>query len=185
LFSVTVVVAGATALHAFYRGTGAPGDLHFSQIESVFNAGKVIAPALPMGLKQIASPIFSIGLFVAGFTTLVSVAMLMTYFTLDILGKNWKYTEDNKAYRGVLALWIAVPALLSPFWVLPALIKSILTMAGNLVLTPLAVGILIYFINKKKYVGAHTAKPVRNLILVITLLFALFVTVYQGIKMFG
>ncbi|MDX9820101.1 MAG: divalent metal cation transporter, partial [Desulfococcus multivorans] len=145
LFSVTVVVAGATALHTFYRGTGAPGDLHFSQIERVFDAGKVIAPALPMGIKQIASPIFSIGLFVAGFTTLVSVAMLMTYFTLDILGKNWKYTDENKAYRWVLALWIAVPALLSPFWVLPALIKSILTMAGNLVLTPLAVGILIYF----------------------------------------
>jgi len=185
LFSVTVVVAGATALHAFYRGTGAPGDLHFSQIERVFDAGKVIAPALPMGLKQIASPIFSLGLFVAGFTTLVSVAMLMTYFTLDILGKNWKYTEDNKAYRWILALWIVVPSLLTPFWVLPALLKSILTMAGNLVLTPLAVGILIYFINKRKYVGEYTATPIRNIILAITLLFALFVTVYQGIKMYG
>lgn len=184
LFSVTVVVAGATALHSFYQGSGAPGDLHFSQIEKVFDAGKVIAPALPAGLKLVASPIFSLGLFVAGFTTLVSVAMLMTYFTLDIVGRNWKYSADNKAYRWVLGAWIVIPALLSPFWVLPALLKNILTMAGNLVLTPLAVGILIYFINKKKYVGQYTASSIRNLILVLTLVFALFVTVYQGIQMY-
>ncbi len=185
LFSVVVVVAGATALHNFYQGTGVGGDLHFSQIERVFDAGKVIAPALPSGLKAIAPPIFSLGLFVAGFTTLVSVAMLMVYFTLDILGKNWKYTDDNKAFRVLLGLWIVVPSILSPFWKLPALLKNILTMAGNLVLTPLAVGILIYFINRKKYVGEYTASVVRNIILVITLLFALYVTVYQGIKMYG
>jgi len=185
LFSVVVVVAGATALHSFYLGTGVGDDLHLSQIERVFDAGKVIAHALPAGLKAIAPPIFSLGLFVAGFTTLVSVAMLMVYFTLDILGKNWKYTDDNKAFRVMLGLWIVVPSVLSPFWQLPALLKNILTMAGNLVLTPLAVGILIYFINRKKYVGEYTASVVRNIILVITLLFAMYVTVYQGIKMYG
>ncbi len=184
IFSVVVVVAGATALHSFYRGTGVGTDLHFSQIEKIFDAGNVIAPALPEGLKQIASPIFSLGLFVAGFTTLVSVAMLMTYFTLDIVGRNWKYTADNRAFRWVLGLWILIPSLLAPFWQLPALLKNILTMAGNLVLTPLAVGIIMYFINKQRYVKEYTASPVRNIILVITMLFALYVTVYQGIKMF-
>jgi manganese transport protein len=183
LFSVVVVVAGATALHDFYAGGG--GGLHFSQIERVFDAGNVIAPALPIGLKIIASPIFSLGLLVAGFTTMVSVAMLMVYFCLDIVGKNWKYTKDNKIFRWTLGLWIAVPAFLSPFWQLPAIIKNILAMAGNLVLTPIAIFILMYFINKSKYVKEYTASITRNIILALTLLFALFVTVYQAILMFG
>jgi len=187
LFSVVVVVAGATALHDFYTDTTVVAGkiTHFSQIDRVFDAGKVIAPALPAGLKFIAPPIFSLGLLVAGFTTMVSVAMLMVYFCLDLMGLDWKYTEDNKKFRWALGLWIAVPAILSPFWQLPALIKNILAMAGNLVLTPIAIFILIFFINKKRYVGEYTASPIRNLILVITLLFALFVTVYKGIQMFG
>ncbi len=187
LFSVVVVVAGATALHDFYTDTTViEGQItHYSQIDRVFDAGNVIAPALPAGLKFIAPPIFSLGLLVAGFTTLVSVAMLMVYFCLDIMGLDWKYTEENKKFRVLLGLWIAVPAVLSPFWQLPALIKNILAMAGNLVLTPIAIGILFFFINRRKYVGEHTASPVRNIILAITFLFALFVTVYQGIRMFG
>ena len=36
----------------------------------------------------------------------------MVYFCLDILGRNWKYTADNNAYRVWLALWIIVPAVL-------------------------------------------------------------------------
>ena len=186
LFSVVVVVAGATALHNFYTDpVYIEGEItHFSQIERVFDAGNVIAPALPSGLKFIAPPIFSLGLLVAGFTTMVSVAMLMVYFCLDIAGKNWKYTEDNKAFRWALGLWIAVPAILSPFWQLPALIKNILAMAGNLVLTPVAMFILIYFMNKSKYVKEHTASITRNIILGLTLLFALYVTVYKAIQMF-
>ncbi|MBT4483217.1 MAG: hypothetical protein HOC71_06020 [Candidatus Latescibacteria bacterium] len=116
---------------------------------------------------------------------MVSVAMLMVYFCLDIVGKNWKYTKDNKIFRWTLGLWIAVPAFLSPFWQLPAIIKNILAMAGNLVLTPIAIFILMYFINKSKYVKEYTASITRNIILALTLLFALFVTVYQAILMFG
>ena len=187
LFSVVVVVAGATGLHSFYTDTTVVAGkiTHFSQIDKVFDAGYVIAPALPDALRNIAPPIFSLGLLVAGFTTLVSVAMLMVYFCLDIVGKNWKYTEDNTAFRWWLALWIAVPALISPFWQLPALIKNILAMAGNLVLTPISMLILLFFMNQTKYVKEHTASLTRNLIMVITLLFALYVTVYKGIQMFG
>lgn len=186
LFSVVVVVAGATALHSFYTNpTFIDGQItHFSQIERVYDAGYVIAPALPAALRSIAPWIFSLGLFVAGWTTLVTVAMMMTYFCLDIVGRNWKYTPDNNAYRWTFALWIIVPSILTPFWQLPALLKSILAMAGNLVLTPIAMFILIYFINKKRYVGEYTASITRNIILTITLLFALFVTVYQGFLMF-
>ncbi len=112
LFSVVVVVAGATALHNFYTNSVyVVGEItHFSQIEKVFDAGYVIAPALPSGLKFVAPPIFSLGLLVAGFTTMVGVAMLMVYFCLDIVGRNWKYTPDNNTFRWALALWIIIPA---------------------------------------------------------------------------
>lgn len=183
LFSVVVVVAGATALHDFYSDPN--GALHFSQVEKVFDAGRVIAPALPAGIKFIAPPIFSLGLLVAGFTTMVSVAMLMVYFCLDIVGKDWNYTEENKPFRVLLGLWIAIPALLSPFWQLPALLKNILAMAGNLILTPIALIIILFFINRQKYVQQYTASAVRNVILAVTMLFSLYVVVYQGIRMFG
>ena len=39
----------------------------------------------------------------------------------------------------VFATWITVPALVAPFWQLPALLKAILAMVGNLLMAPLAV----------------------------------------------
>jgi manganese transport protein len=185
LFSVVVVVAGATALHKFYLGTGAAGDLHFSQIDNVAQAGRVLAPALPSIIQPYATRIFSLGLLAAGFTTMVSVAMMMVYFCLDIVGRNWKYTPDNTAFRVLLGLWIAVPAMMSPFWSLPSLIQAILGMAGNLILTPIALAIIIYFMNKTKYVNEFTAGKWRNFWLIVTLLFSLVVVVNGVIKMVG
>jgi Mn2+/Fe2+ NRAMP family transporter len=177
-FSVAVVVAGYFALNLVYRGTGVPGDLHFSQIETVPQAGQVLAPAFPAAFSFLAYRIFSLGLFAAAFTTLITVAMMMVYFTLDIVGREWRITSENKAARIALGLWIAVPAILAPFWKLPALIKAIFAMIGNLILAPLAVLIILYFINKKSYMGEFTAKTGRNIILGITLVFSLVVVVY-------
>lgn len=179
-FSVVVVVAGVTALHHVYDGMG--GRIHWSQIESVAQAGKVITPALPSSISFLAPRIFSLGLLAAAFTTMVSVAMLMVYFCLDMVGMNWKYTDDNKPFKWLLALWIAVPGIISPFWKLPALIQAILAMAGNLVLAPLSLVIIMLFINKKSYMGRHTASIGRNVVLSVTFLFSLFVVVYGIIK---
>jgi hypothetical protein len=43
----------------------------------------------------------------------------MTYLSMDIARRNWRFTRDNR-FMVVFALWIAVPALLTPFWALPA-----------------------------------------------------------------
>ncbi|MDP2981944.1 MAG: Nramp family divalent metal transporter [Candidatus Latescibacter sp.] len=183
-FSVVVVVAGYFALNLQYQGTGAPGDLHFSQISTVPQAGMVLAPAMPDFMGFLAYRIFSLGLFAAAFTTLISVAMIMVYFTLDIVGRDWKITQENKASRITLALWIAVPAILAPLWKLDALLKAIIAMVGNLILCPLAVLIILYFVNNRKYVGDYTAKMGRNIILVITLLYAFFIVAYGTIHDF-
>ena len=56
----------------------------------------------------------------------------MTYFCLDMARRNWQFTTTTRSFKMVFAAWIAVPALVAPFWQLPALLKAILAMVGNL-----------------------------------------------------
>ena len=174
LFSVVVIVAGATALHNVYNGAGPThlGVSHYSQIETIPVAGQVLGPAFPGVLGFLAPRFFSLGLIAAAFTTLISVSLTMTYFCLDILGRNWHFTNDNGAFKKVFATWIAIPALIAPFWQLPALLKAILAMVGNLLMAPLAVAIILYFVNRPA-LGEFRANAGRNAVLVITFLFAL------------
>jgi hypothetical protein len=69
-------------------------------------------------------------------------------------------------------LWIAVPALLTPFWALPALLKAIIAMTGNLLLAPLAIGIIFFFVTRSR-MGEFKAGVGRTFVLAVTLLFAL------------
>jgi hypothetical protein len=86
--------------------------------------------------------------------------------------KDWRFTRDNRLFMMVLATWIAVPALVAPFWQLPALLKAILAMVGNLLLAPVAVLVIMYFVNHQR-LGEHRAGTGRNVMLGITALFAL------------
>lgn len=174
LFSVVVIVAGATALHAVYTGSGPSflGVNHYSQIESIPVAGQVLGPALPGALGFLAPRLFSLGLLAAAFTTLISVALTMTYFCLDLAKRNWRFTDDNTLFKAVFGAWIAVPALVAPFWQLPALLKAILAMVGNLLMAPVAVAVIFYFINRPA-LGEFKANAARNLLLALTLVFAL------------
>jgi Mn2+/Fe2+ NRAMP family transporter len=174
LFSIVVIVAGTTALHYVYTGSGPSflGVTHYSQIESIPVAGQVLGPAFPGALGFLAPRFFSIGLFAAGFTTLVSVALTMTYLCLDIARRDWHFTRENRAFQVVFALWMAVPALIAPFWALPALLKAIIAMVGNLLLAPVAVAVIFYFVNQRR-MGELKANAGRNFVLVFTLLFAL------------
>jgi Mn2+/Fe2+ NRAMP family transporter len=181
LFSIVVIVAGATALHAVYDGTGPAylGVTHFSQIQSIPVAGQVLAPAFPGALSFLAPRFFSLGLIAAGFTTLISVSLTMTYFCLDIAGRDWRFTAANTRFKALFAAWIALPALVAPFWQLPALLKAIIAMVGNLLMAPIAVAVIIYFINDRR-LGVYRANAGRNLILGFTCLFAL-VLVINGL----
>jgi hypothetical protein len=174
LFSVVVIVAGTTALHYVYTGSGPAylGVSHYSQIESIPVAGQVLGPAFPGALGVLAPRFFSLGLIAAAFTTLVSVSLTMTYFCLDMGRRNWHFTNENTLFKVVFGMWIAVPALVAPFWQLPALLKAILAMVGNLVLAPVAVLVIMYFVNQPR-LGEFKASAGRNAVLAITSLFAL------------
>ena len=174
LFSVVVIVAGTTALHDVYTGSGISylGVTHFSQIESIPVAGQVLGPAFPGALGFLAPRFFSAGLFAAGFTTLISVALTMSYLCMDIARRDWHFTRENRTFQAVFGAWIAVPALLAPFWSLPALLKAIIAMVGNLLLAPVAVAVIFYFVNQRR-MGALRANTGRNIVLAVTLAFAL------------
>lgn len=174
LFSVVVIVAGATALHAVYTGSGPThlGVSHYSQIQSIPVAGQVLGPAFPGALGFLAPRFFSMGLIAAAFTTLISVSLTMTYFCLDIAKQDWHFTKDNQLFKAVFASWIALPALVAPFWQLPALLKAIFAMVGNLAMAPLSVVLIIYFVNRPS-LGEYRANAGRNAVLGITFLFAL------------
>ena len=65
-----------------------------------------------------------------------------------------------------------MPALVAPFWQLPALLKAILAMVGNLLMAPIAVAVILYFVNRRG-LGEFRANAGRNALLGVTLLFAL------------
>ena len=153
LFSVVVIVAGATALHAVYTGAGPSylGVSHYSQIESIPVAGQVLGPAFPGALGFLAPRFFSLGLIAAAFTTLISVSLTMTYFCLDMARPRLAlHRTTTRLFKMVFATWIAVPALVAPFWQLPALLKAILAMVGNLLMAPVAVAVILYFVNQRR-----------------------------------
>lgn len=185
LFSVVVIVAGTTALHNVYTGSGPAylGVSHYSQIETIPVAGQVLGPAFPGLLGFLAPRFFSLGLVGAGFTTLISVSLTMSYLCLDMFGRDWHFTAENKPFQWVFALWIAVPALLTPFWAAPALLKAITAMVGNLLLAPAAVAVIFYFVNRPS-MGALKASAGRNVLLAITLLFALGLAVAGAVRYF-
>jgi Mn2+/Fe2+ NRAMP family transporter len=132
----------------------------------------VLGPAFPGALGFLAPRIFSAGLFAAGFTTLISVALTMTYLCLDIARRDWHFTTENRTFQWVFGAWIAIPALIAPFWGLPALLKAIIAMVGNLLLAPAAVAVIFYFVNRPS-MGELRANAGRNALLALTLLFAL------------
>jgi Mn2+/Fe2+ NRAMP family transporter len=173
LFSVVVIVAGTTALHDVYTGAGPSflGVNHYSQIESIPVAGQVLGPAFPGFLSFIAPRFFSLGLMGAGFTTLISVSLTMTYLCLDMFKQDWTFTRSNKKFQIVFGLWIAIPALMTPFWVAPALLKAIIAMVGNLLLAPAAVAVIFYFVNRPA-MGELRANAGRNVLLGATLVFS-------------
>ncbi|HSK08115.1 MAG TPA: hypothetical protein VK911_00945, partial [Vicinamibacterales bacterium] len=80
--------------------------------------------------------------------------------------------------------WIAVPALIAPFWSLPALLKAIIAMVGNLLLAPVAVALILYFVNQRR-MGEYRANAGRNLVLVVTLVFALVLAVTGVMRFFA
>ena len=186
LFSVVVIVAGATALHAVYDGSWSRrylGVSHYSQIESIPVAGQVLGPALPgrarlPGAALLLARAHRRGVHHADLRVADDDLLLPRHRAARLA----LHEAEHARSRWSFAVWIAVPALVAPFWQLPALLKAILAMVGNLLLAPVAVAVILYFVNRPR-MGEFKANTGRNVVLVITGLFAL-ALVINGVRDF-
>ena len=163
-YSLFILVAGGYALY------GLPNHL---EIELVHEAGRVLTGVFPEKYSFLGAKIFSIGIFLCALTTLVVVVQITAYFILDILGKDWRYTRDNKGYGLLIALWVLVPSIVTPFWQFPALLKILLLIGANLVIAPVAIALIIYLANNGKIMREYKAGLVRNSLLIIAFLVSL------------
>ena len=155
-YAMFIVIAGGFALFSL--------DNH-ARIETVQEAGKVLTHSLPASIAFAGPIIFTLGVLMAAITTVIVAAQVSTYFCLDMLGKSWRFTRDNRPYHYLLVFFILVPALLAPLWSLPALLKVVLLMGVNVVVIPLVFAIVIYLVNQASVMRQYKAEWWRNLIL--------------------
>lgn len=101
----------------------------------------------------------------AALTTFVVVVQVMCYFWLDMTGQNWRDTVENKRFKRLIVIWVAVPAALAPFWDFPALLKVVLLMGINAIVIPLVMLVVIILVNKRDVMGEYRASPGRNIVL--------------------
>ena len=164
-YSIFVLIAGGYALYPLS---------HHAEIDTVHEAGRVLVNAFPSGLAFLGPLIFSAGLMIAALTTFVVVVQVICYFWLDMFGKDWHDTADNKAFKRLLVFWVVTPAVLAPFWSFPALLKVLLLMGFNTIVIPLVIVVVLVLANKSVVMGDHRASLPRN----ITLLAALALSVW-------
>lgn len=169
-YSVFILVAGGFALY--------PLPNH-AEIETVHEAGQVLTGALPASVSRLGPLIFTVGLFIAAMTTLVVCVQLVIYLCLDMAGKPWTFSEDNRLYRGLVIPVTLLIGVLAPLWSFPALLKVILIMGVNVLVVPIVVATLIYLLNRRAVMGQYTAGPVRNVLLVLCLCLAVVLAVVQ------
>jgi manganese transport protein len=159
-YAIFVVVAGGFALYTL------PDHASFADVGQ---ASAVFRNVLPGVLSAIGPTIFSLGLFTAALTTLVVAAQVTIYFALDMFGQQWRFSDDNRLYHRVLAVFIMAAAVLAPFWDFPALLKVILLMGINVLVIPLGFVIVLILVNSTAVMREFRAEWWRNLFLLIGL----------------
>ena len=155
-YAAFILIAGAYALY--------PLSNH-ADIDTVHEAGQVLTAAFPQSIAFVGPLVFTLGLFIAALTTLVICVQVAIYLTLDLLGRDWAYTEDNRLYRRLMVILTLLSGLLAPVWTFPALLKVLLLMGANVFVIPLVIVAIIYLVNRRAVMGEHTAGPARNVLL--------------------
>jgi manganese transport protein len=167
-YAMFILIAGGYALY--------PLPDH-ADIDTVHQAGQVLTAAFPQALSAIGPTIFTIGLFIAALTTLIICIQVIIYLTLDALGLDWAYTDTNRVYRRLLVIVTLTAGVLAPMWTFPALLKVVLLMGANVFVIPLVIAAVIYLLNRRAVMGAHTAGSLRNVLLVLALVVSIVLAV--------
>lgn len=167
-YAMFILIAGGFALY--------PLPDH-ADIDTVHEAGQVLAAAFPQALSALGPTIFTLGLFIAALTTMIICVQVIIYLMLDALGQDWAYTDDNRLYRRLLVIVTVTAGVLAPVWTFPALLKVVLLMGANVFVIPLVIAAVIYLLNRRAVMGEHTAGSLRNVLLVLALLVSIVLAV--------
>lgn len=152
-YSLLVIIAGGFALFPI---------ANHAEIDSIHEASEVLVRAFPEGLGFLGPIIFSLGLFMAALTTFVVVVEVISYFCLDMFGYSWHHSKANTRFKKLTIVCIVLPAVLAPFWTMPALFKVLLLMGINTIVIPLVFLAVIILANRRDVMGNHRAGFVRN-----------------------
>ena len=166
-YSCILLIAGGFALFPLEGSAGFEGAAEVGQALSI------LGPFGPI--------LFAFGLIICAYTTLIVVAQLGAYFVLDCLGMNWRFEKGNKAFLACFSALILLPALIGPVWNYPPLLKVVISMVVNTLVSPLAILMIIWLINKKSFAGDLKASPLRNLFLAYSAAVAVFTCVRSAI----
>jgi Mn2+/Fe2+ NRAMP family transporter len=142
-----------------------------------FQGARTMGMALQSALGPLGTVFFSLGLFICGFTTLTVLAQLCSYFILDALGKDWRFTKENKLFLIPFLSFIIIPAFVGSFWHYPNMLKVVIGMVFNSIVTPTSFILILYLVNKKSLMGDLRASASRNLFLI----YAMVLTLFTGI----
>lgn len=165
IYSVVILVASAYRLF--------PTPEAYQTIKDAQSAGAVLSGVLgPVGVTA-----FCIGLFLCGYTTLVVVAQLISYFILDGLGMDWTFEKKNKPAMTIFCLLIIIPAIAGLFWTIPEFVRIIAAMVFNSITAPLAVLIVFLLMNRRDLMGEYRASGWRNIFLAYSTLVTCWVAV--------
>jgi manganese transport protein len=167
-YAILVVIAGGYALYVL------PDNASFADVGQ---ASLVLRRAFPGVLAPMGPIIFSLGLFMAAMTTLVVAAQVTIYFILDMTGREWRFTRDNRTYHRVLTVFVLAAAALAPLWDFPALLKVILLMGINVVVIPVVYVIVILLSNRAAVMGDVATPWWRNALLLTGLLVSLLLAI--------
>ena len=155
VYSCVLLIAGGFALH------GLEGSAGFEGAGQLGRALSVLGPAGPI--------LFSVGLLICAYTTLVVVAQLGAYFILDCLGRIWRFEKGNRLFLIFYTALILIPALVGPVWKYPEILKVVISMVVNSFVAPFAIILITVLINKRSLAGELAASPARNLFLAYSL----------------
>lgn len=170
-YAMLVVVAGGFALFPL---------ANHAALADVREASVVLRGALPGSFSALGPVVFTVGLFTAAMTTLVVAAQVTVHFILDMLGRDWRFTPDNRSFRILLAVFVFAAAALAPLWDFPALLKVILLMGINVVVIPVVYVIVIMLSNSRAVMRSVAVEPWRNAILGVGLLASLLLAIHKA-----
>ncbi len=167
-YSLFIIIAGGFALYPL---------VNHAEIDSVNEASRILVRAFPDAIGFLGPIIFSLGMLVAAITTYIVIVEVTSYACLDIMGRNWHYSDDNRTFKRTLVFFIVAPAISAPFWEFPALAKNLLLMGVNTIVIPLAFFVLIFLLNNRAVMGEHVASVKRNIVLATGLLLSVSLSV--------